>query len=489
MQLPFAEWMPDLPDHMNPGSTQAKNVFPAVNSYRPWKGISVTSSNALTARCQGGKAFKSDSGVVSIFTGDATKLYKLTSNAFVDESGGTTFSFSAEYYWDFIRFGEKVIAFNGDDAIQTWTLDSSSDFAALGGSPPAFRHAAVVGNFVVTGFQPTAQNKVQWSAVNDATGWTAGTSQSDSETLPEGGVITGVTGGQYGLIFQENRITRMDYRGGNVIFSFRRIEDNRGAVQGKNVIQVGNLVYFLSEDGFYVTDGSASKPIGANKVDRFFYNDLKTALRERVRAAYDHENKLIMWSYPSATGTNSGTQNDKILIYHIASERWSIIIIDHEIIIDYLSSGYTLEELDDYPASGTDDIDAITVSLDSALFLGGVKSVGVFDTDHKLGSFSGDNLEAEIGTSESEVVPNKRALVTGIRPLVDTASATGTISYRNRVADSQTTTTAASMHGDTGIIPIHKSARYFKFNLTIPASTSWDDAQGIDVEAIQEGYR
>ena len=42
----------------------------------------------------------------------------------------------------------------------------------------------------------------------------------------------------------------MDYRGGNVVFSFRRIEDNRGAVQGKNVIQVGNNVYFLSEDGF-----------------------------------------------------------------------------------------------------------------------------------------------------------------------------------------------------------------------------------------------
>ena len=65
--------------------------------------------------------------------------------------------------------------------------------------------------------------------------------EEDIEDLPEGGVITGITGGQYGLIFQENRITRMDYRGGNVIFSFRRVEDNRGAVQGKNVIQVGNL--------------------------------------------------------------------------------------------------------------------------------------------------------------------------------------------------------------------------------------------------------
>ena len=39
MQLPFGEWLPDLPDHMNPGSTQAKNVFPAVNSYRPFKNI------------------------------------------------------------------------------------------------------------------------------------------------------------------------------------------------------------------------------------------------------------------------------------------------------------------------------------------------------------------------------------------------------------------------------------------------------------------
>ena len=63
----------------------------------------------------------------------------------------------------------------------------------------------------------------------------------------------------------------MDYRGGNVIFSFRRIEDNVGAVQGKNVIKVGNLVYFLSEDGFRVTDGSSSNLLVMVKVDRFFF--------------------------------------------------------------------------------------------------------------------------------------------------------------------------------------------------------------------------
>jgi len=488
MQLPFGEWLPDLPEHVNPGATQARNVFPAVNSYRPFQNIAPTTSNGTTARCQGGKAFKSDSGVVSIFAGDATKLYKITSNAFVDESGGTTFSFPAESYWDFVRFGEVIIAFNGDDAAQAWTLDSSTDFAALAGSPPVFRHAAVVGNFLVTGFQPTAQNKVQWSSFNTPTAWVAGVNQSDSEVLPEGGVITGVTGGQFGLIFQEDRITRMDYRGGNVVFSFRRIEDNRGAVQGKNIIQVGNLVYYLSEDGFYVTDGSSSKPIGANKVDRFFYNDLKFALRERVRASYDHENKLVMWSYPSATGNNSNTHNDKILIYHIASNRWSIVELEHEIIIDYLSPGFTLEELDDYPTSGTNDLDAITVSLDSAVFIGGLRTLGAVDTNHKLGSFGGDALEAEIGTAEQEFAKNSRSLVTNVRPIVDTTAATGTLSFRNRVADTVTNTAASSMHA-TGTMPFHKSARYFKFNLTIPAATTWSDAQGIDIEAIKEGYR
>ena len=46
MQVPFGEWLPDLPDHVNPGATQALNVYPAVNSYRPWKSIATTSRNA-----------------------------------------------------------------------------------------------------------------------------------------------------------------------------------------------------------------------------------------------------------------------------------------------------------------------------------------------------------------------------------------------------------------------------------------------------------
>ena len=277
----------------------------------------------------------------------------------------------------------------------------------------------------------------------------------------------------------------MDYRGGNVVFSFRRIEDNIGAVQGKTVIKVGNLVYFLSEDGFRVTDGNASKPIGNGKVDRFFKDDLRFAHRERVKAAVDYKNKLVCWSYPS---TASGV-TDKIIVYNYETSRWSIVELSHEMIFNYISPGYSVDDLDDYPSSGSNNLDAINVPLDSDIFVGGLRSFGVFDTSHKFGTFEGANLACEIGTGETEVFPQNRSLVTHIRPIVDTVSATGSLTFRNRVGDSQSTTSpVANMHS-TGTIPFHKSARYFKFNMQIPASTTWNDAQGIDIEAIKEGYR
>ena len=98
-------------------------------------------------------------------------------------------------------------------------------------------------------------------------------------------------------------------------------------------------------------------------------------------------------------------------------------------------------------------------------------------------------IVTNLSTGETELFPQNRSLVTHIRPIVDTTSATGSLTFRNRVGDSQSTTSpVATMHA-TGTIPFHKSARYFKFNMQIPASTTWNDAQGIDIEAIKEGYR
>ena len=196
----------------------------------------------------------------------------------------------------------------------------------------------------------------------------------------------------------------------------------------------------------------------------------------------------MCWSYPSRTGLNASTQNDKILVFHYETGRWSIVEIDHELMFQNLSEGQTLEQLDDFPSAGTNNIDSINISFDDAGFSGGLPSFSVFNSSHFLGQFNGDTLACELGTGETEIFPQSRSLLTHVRPIIDTDAVTGSVSFRNRVSDTASTSGQTSMHA-TGTIPFHKSARYFKFNLTIPAATTWSDAQGIDIEAIKEGYR
>ena len=73
----FGEWLPDQPDHMNPGVVTATNVIPSASGYKPFPEL-ITYSNAATATICGIFAAKDNDGNVSLFAGDGGKLYKFT---------------------------------------------------------------------------------------------------------------------------------------------------------------------------------------------------------------------------------------------------------------------------------------------------------------------------------------------------------------------------------------------------------------------------
>ena len=81
MQVPFGEWLPDLPDHLNKGATVATNVFPAAVSYKPFK-TSQQKSNALDGQCFGAFSTKDNNANVYTFAGTKSKLYKLSGETF-----------------------------------------------------------------------------------------------------------------------------------------------------------------------------------------------------------------------------------------------------------------------------------------------------------------------------------------------------------------------------------------------------------------------
>jgi hypothetical protein len=339
MFVPVAEYTPDQPDFLNPGSGTVRNCLPrTAQSYGPMPSLAPYSS-ALAARCQGGYAFQDGGGNVNVFVGDAATLYRLTagSTAWTDVSKAGGYTTAPDQRWSSVLFGSHVVMTNYTDPIQSFVLGSSAAFADLAAAAPKARHLAVVRDWLVAGntvdgaFGPQPQ-RVWWSAIDDPTNWpTPGTSgaaavQSDYQDLVgDAGWVQGIVGNlgtADGAVFQERAIVRMSYVGPPAIFSFATAEGARGTPAPGSIAQLGAVVYYLGEDGFYAFDGSSSRPIGANKIDRTFFADLDPSYFHRISAAVDPASKVCFWAYPGI-GNNGGNPN-RLLAYHWALDRFTL---------------------------------------------------------------------------------------------------------------------------------------------------------------------
>ena len=486
MQVPFGEWLPDQPDHGKQGANVATNVYYAANTYKRFPSLVNYSSNNISADSRGAGSFRDNSGNVYNFVAKNTDLYQLASGAFTSRksslSGGNT------DFWTFTQFGEYVIASNGADAPQYYLMGTSTNFANLSaiqtaGTVPTFRVSGVVRDFLVTGNITNATNRIQWSGINDITVWSG--KQSDSQDLPgSGGQVVAITSGEVGYVFRQNQIIRMDYVGGAVVFRLSVISANRVAVYGRTVCQDNRQIFFYAEDGFYQINGDQIVPIGVEKVNRFFDLNLNKAYSDRICAAVDPFNQLAMWLYPSVNNTSNTTGIcDRIIIYNYATQKWSLAKANASTIFSQFVGTFTVELMDII----SENLENISAALDTDYWSGGQMFLGAIDSDYKAAIFSGNSNECEVETAELEVFPGHRANITGIRPIVD-ATATLTVKARERLADTESSTSSVSMR-DSGINPVRKSGRYIIANVKVASGTSFTHAQGIDLIASRAGTR
>ena len=85
MQLPFGEWLPDQPDHLNPGATVATNVYHAQSSYKPVKGlVAYSGTSNVTQNAKGAGSFRDNTNTVFTFVATKETIYKLTSGTFTE---------------------------------------------------------------------------------------------------------------------------------------------------------------------------------------------------------------------------------------------------------------------------------------------------------------------------------------------------------------------------------------------------------------------
>ena len=479
--IPFAEWRPDMPA-LGPWAREALNVVPAEESYRPLNDLSGVSS-ALTARAQGAAWFRGTGGATKMFSGDASKLYLLSGTTWNDVSrtSGGVYAPGGDNLWRFTQFGTLAIAVNGVDVPQKFDLASGTNWTALAGSPPVGTFIATVRDFVLMGKIGSAPQRVQWSGINNAELWgSIATSQADLQDLPDGGNVTGLVGGEYGLIFQETSVRRMSYEGPPIVFRIDKIANDIGASVAGSVAGLIDMAFFCHKSGFYMVQGGQTiTPIGRGKIDRTFWAEFDETNHFRASSAIDPVRGLYVFAYPA---NGSGGTPNRLLIYNWRTERWSRAVLSCELVFGGVSQqAYTLEGLDAFG-----NLETLPYSLDSSYWTGPLSLLlFAFDTTHRSGSFSGPALEAKVETGEFNPAAGpaagqgRRSVIRACRPLIDGGTPTIEIGARETQQGGVSYGTPVGLT-TAGLAPLNSSGRYFRVRATQPAGSAWSNMQGID---------
>jgi hypothetical protein len=236
--------------------------------------------------------------------------------------------------------------------------------------------------------------------------------------------------------------------GAQVVFSFAPYEFTHGVVAHGAAVQVNNLVFFLADDGFFVTDGANVIPIGTDQenrqgIDNWFWAHVNTNALEAIRPGYDAEKRCVFFAIP--TGTN--TLPDTLLSFNPAARKWTKSVIACETIWTWDNGA------DNFPPTR--------------------QTLGVIDQTHVPNSLSGATLTGYLETCDLYYVDAMRRLTTGVRPIVNcTDTPLVTVGVRNALQDSVTYGTSTSPDSFSRIAPALSSGIYTRMKVQSGAASS-----------------
>jgi len=474
MRIFFGAWLPDQSAFVTEGLRKADGVVAIAGGYGPIAGFAPMKNGILGARCIGASGYR-HADAPYLFAATTTNIYVYSSAGYASVASAMTGT--RDLGVRFCPYGAYMLATNGVDPIKRFDPSTPSAMTNLGGSPPTARYLGVVRGFVVAGYAGGSGQRIAWSDNGNAASWAAGgASEAGQYDMTSGGDVTGVVGGEYGLVFQEDRILRMTYTADDAVWQFDEIVTDAGCAAPKSLASWGKTTFFWSNRGFMTCDGTNVQPIGDEKVDRTFRSLIDRGYYGAMSAVVDPTRALYIVAAPSADPTTI------LFLYNYAQERWTTATLTCELLFSALSLSSSLEDLDALYAS----IDSEGLALDSAALRGGVPSVMVFDGTHRLGTLSGPPITATITDAKRELAPGKRGRIRSVRPLSDAAGANVRVAGANRLSDALTETNYSSAQAN-GAFRCRENWNLTRITLSIPAGTGWTSVQGYDVDVVAGG--
>ena len=504
-EFKLGPWLPDQIDYKSGALEDCRNAVPSPSGYRPARkaigtgifleetSIELEASTDLILPEDGLGSIVLETavigrvvGVESFYKADGSAVIAICTETDLATVVGTTVTNTTIGFGplvagdvDFAQFGASIyVTIKGVDTFFLADIETDLMFAPSGGTPPSAVAIARVADFLVMGNledidTSDAPYRLRWSRFNDPQGpWVTDiATQSGFFDMPKDqGDITAISGGTFGFVFQRRGISRFTYTGGGAVFALELFEKNRGCPSPRSIVRIGNQVYFISFDGFFVTDGASVTSISQGRLWRWLNERVDPDLIPTIPGAADLENRCVVWSIPREAilpgfGLEIGGDDNFTLQLYYSWEtgEWSYVVRA----VDWLFSSTRKSAGGGDPARGQ----VLTAFV-----------------DEELAYLEGPPLEATLETSSMQPSPGNRTFVRGVTPLIENEEKDTLISIGTRddmVAPVDFTTPVTI--GALGYAPLSSDGRYHRVKIVIPEDSEWGDAYGYQVDSDVSG--
>ena len=466
----YVGYAPDLPPETPGIIADCEAIIPLPNGFKAQGAPLSVGVDALPSAARGFAVIRRLDNNRRIFAATSDAIYETTGTTWNDISrvGGYALGGDVEVRARFAQFGNVTVAAVGtNNYLQSST---TADFSDIAGAPKA-KVVETVNNFVFafnylddTHGLGSAPNGWWCSALGDETDWTPSVAtQSVAGTFIEtpGPVVAAKRLGSSIVAYKEKSAFLATYVGAPQIWNWQQLPGELGTFSQETLVSIGTAHFFISDDDFYMFDGSRFNRIGA-PVRQTFFADLDPSYRTLITSAHDPDNGLIYWYYPSTAGLGT---IDSCIVYNYITNKWGRSDTVVELCAAYSDPGITYDGIgaeytnwDDLPTS---------ISFDSSFWTSDLPVVAFFDAAHTIMTYGGTPTTSSITTGHSGS-QDGFSTIKKIRPrfLVTPASSSVEYSHSNTNADAMTQNITSALTNN--VYDLLWSARWhkFKFNFS-----------------------
>lgn len=411
--IPFAAWRPDVLGPNKPFTDVATGCVPQSASsggvgYGPFPQLATASGAvALPAAPRGGISLQKADLSWQVFFATAATIQALQADFSWTQIEGSRTLPSGEDV-SFCYFGKYLLNSDTSDGFKAYDVDAGGSNSAVSGAPAA-RFIFSCNNVVFALGPAGSPRRMASSDIGNHTKWTGGA--ANGKTFEDGGPL--VCGADMrnrtAVLFQERAIRLVTFGSGVSTYSVDNIATGRGCLHARTMATFDGRVFWFDSDGPWTMQaGSAPRPIGAEKINRWLEKNVGVSAFSDLQAVIEPTRNLVLWRIDAA----------RALAYNWLVDEFTILPVACSALTRISTPGVTIDSL-----PGT--IDSLNVIIDNQDWSGNAPVLGALDPSYKFATFVGSNMAASMRTGIIHAPVSRR--VRRVTPISDNPGSTITV--------------------------------------------------------------